>query len=235
MIKSGIKVPLRYIPQEKPDQIAPFYIMETKVWNDLYAKFADAQPDVAKSSKWKEGWAASTTQYPGGKLSGDWPVVNISCAEAHAFANWLGGRLPSTSEWDRAAGWYKGGRGPIQGPTDAIPTSEEVAYNRLERGPLPVGKATRDVSPWGCRDMAANGLEWTRNIRFGAAESEVLDETPPKDTRMLVRGRSFGEVKPPIFADYEAYLREERTKGAGENFFGSRYDLSFRVVIETLP
>jgi formylglycine-generating enzyme required for sulfatase activity len=143
--------------------------------------------------------------------------------------------LPSTSQWDRAAGWYKGGHGPIQGPIDAIPTKEEVAYDRLEMGPLPVGKATRDVSPWGCRDMAANGLEWTRNIRFGAAETEVLDEAPPKDTRMLVRGRSLGELKPPIFADYESYLREERTKGVGEKFFDSRYDLSFRVVMETLP
>jgi ergothioneine biosynthesis protein EgtB len=78
----------------------------------------------------------------------DWPVY-VTWAEAHAYANWRGGRLPSEAEYVRAAS------GTLPGNCD---------FERWD--PEPAGIRPTSVSEFGVRDLAGNGWEWTGDI-FG--------------------------------------------------------------------
>ena len=68
-----------------PTSLPAFYIDETEVSNAEFAEYCRAAGCTAP-----EG-------------SPDLPVVRVTVAQARAFANWKGKRLPSGLEWERAA------------------------------------------------------------------------------------------------------------------------------------
>ena len=72
-------------PDSKPVNLRPFYIDETEVSNADYAEFCRAT-----------GCAPPTGAV-------DLPVVNVTIAQARAYAQWKGRRLPTAQEWERAA------------------------------------------------------------------------------------------------------------------------------------
>ena len=81
-----------------------------------------------------------------------WPVY-VSLAEARAFAAWRGARLPTESEFHRAA--YGSGAetsGPHRGNLDFRNWS-----------PVPAGFYAEDGNTAGVRDLVGNGWEWTRS------------------------------------------------------------------------
>ncbi len=72
-------------PNNKPVNLGPFYIDETEVSNAEYAEFCRATG------------CAPPTGAP------DLPVVGVTIAQARAYAQWKGRRLPTAQEWERAA------------------------------------------------------------------------------------------------------------------------------------
>ena len=119
-----------------------------------------------------------------------WPVLRVDIQEAHRCAEWLGGALPSVEQWDKAAGRFESDRGV--GPFESPFAAGEIAIGREKLGPLPVGSAVKDVCKFsGCRDMAGNGLEWTRTFRFDG-ESEFFGDASkvPRLAKTPLRGRS---------------------------------------------
>ena len=72
-------------PDNKPVNLGPFYIDETEVSNADYAEFCRATG------------CAPPTGAP------DLPVVGVTIAQARAYAQWKGRRLPTAQEWERAA------------------------------------------------------------------------------------------------------------------------------------
>ncbi|MGL4550711.1 MAG: protein kinase domain-containing protein, partial [Gemmataceae bacterium] len=80
----------------------PFYVMEDKVSNGLYAAFADEQPEAAGGT-WRAGGLAGTSDR--GSDEARLPALRMTRAEAAACAKWLGGRLPHCDELDHAAGY----------------------------------------------------------------------------------------------------------------------------------
>ncbi len=72
-------------PDKKPVNLGPFYIDETEVSNADFAEFCNAT-----------GCAP-----PRGAT--DLPVVRVTIAQARAYAQWKGRRLPTAQEWERAA------------------------------------------------------------------------------------------------------------------------------------
>src|SRR5207302_6181679 len=101
-----------------------------------------------------------------GAASPHLPVFRVTAVEAHRFARWLGGLLPSAKEWDKAAGRFErpARQGPFKGDWEKIKANEtdlgRIGVARKKSGPLPLDSDTLDVSPFGCRHMSGNGKEW---------------------------------------------------------------------------
>lgn len=204
-----------------------FYMMKDKVSNRLFARFAEENPDEVAESRWQEGTYAGTTQLLA-EDHPDLPVFHVSVLEAAAFARWFGGNLPTYKQWDKAAGLYdrpEGATGPF-GSDPQIGSPQGVAVRRQHEGPMPVNRETIDVSPFGCRDMSGNGVEWTRDLDTGRQVGDGT-ELRYESANVVVRGRSFMESDPlqydPIAASPSGLLQP-----SGEPSF----DITFRVVVE---
>jgi serine/threonine protein kinase len=204
--KAGVVVAL-LIPKQHARQPDPFYIMRDKVWIGLFEAFVRASPQDAPADQgWREGGDPRL------------PVRNVTAAQAQAFAEWLGGRgrgfLPTFDQWDQAAGFnLKKGPGPFQGPWDPKdPSQIAVAV----KAPMPVGQASRDISPYGCRDMSGNGWEWTRPLDASASKTVVL------------RGNSYKLLSPLMFEDSKRNL-----DGAPSDLPDP--EIGFRVIFELDP
>lgn len=111
----------------------------------------------------------------GSALNGleDHPVVHVSHFDAQAYAAWVGGRLPSEAEWERAA------RGGVDGSIYAwgdkfMPDGKRMAktwegefpwHNTAPQGLMrtaPVG--SYPANGFGLYDMIGNVWEWTSDI-----------------------------------------------------------------------
>jgi len=88
----------------------------------------------------------------------DHPVVFVSWFDARAFAEWIGGRLLTEEEWERAARGVDGRRFPWGEWVKGRCNSVEAGIG----GTTPVGRfSPSGDSPRGCADMAGNVQEWT--------------------------------------------------------------------------
>lgn len=216
----GMRIRFVLIPQKsnrerKSRKVDPdtFYMMQDKVSLGLFRKFATLFPEHVRSTKWKEG---TDDQHP---------VLGVTVDEAHQFASrWLKGRLPSTEQWDKAAGRYEpaAGEGPYRGRWWDNP-KPEIAVKH----PAAVGSATSDVSVFECRDMAGNGYEWTRTLMAGKGEVPIANPRLAEHV-VYLRGHGFGAEEPLRFDD----LDDTKRPPFSMPYKMTRPDIGFRVVIE---
>jgi serine/threonine protein kinase len=194
----------------RPQDPASFYIMQDKVSVAQFERFKAKH--AVTSEQWKEG------KVPANLLRPNLPAFDVNFKDASKFAGWLGGKLPTLLQWDKAAGRYDRkppyDEGPFIAPWDG--DNEKIAVYRLTEGPKECGTAVLDKSVFGCRDMAGNGREWTR------------DPAPFKGNFMVIRGRGYMMKYPLKFKDLE---RDTESREANVTFF----DIGFRVVIEPPP
>lgn len=102
-------------------------------------------------------------QLPIGAVSG-WPV-QVSQAQATAYADWRGGRLATEAQLHRAAyGAPDGGRREYPWG-NAAPTGRGVV-DFASWSPQPVGRFPSGASAWGVQELVGNGWEWTGTV-FG--------------------------------------------------------------------
>ncbi|MBF0275205.1 MAG: SUMF1/EgtB/PvdO family nonheme iron enzyme [Nitrospinae bacterium] len=112
------------------------------------------------------------------------PVVNVTWFNAYAYCSWLGKRLPTDEEWEKAARGKDGRRYPWG---ENAPSFYLANYGQNWRG-FSNGKILKDVfsmeqgkSPYGAFNMAGNVWEWVngwygkekkfRMLRGGSWES----------------------------------------------------------------
>lgn len=218
---------LLLIPRQRPEDPPTYYISENKIANETYAKFAAANAEVVAKSQWHLGGLPE-----GSALAADYPrhpVLRVSVTEADACARWLGGRLPTTKQWDKAAGLFDAGGavGPFTGTFDGA-NLDGFALGRGASGPMEVGTAERDRSPFGCRDMTGNGREWTRDVA-GLERRSVPLPNPTEFDRVWLRGRSYVRDAPLLFEQLADPSLEEIES---QPYLEADPQTGFRIVVE---
>jgi ergothioneine biosynthesis protein EgtB len=94
-----------------------------------------------------------------------WPVY-VTWAEANAFARWRRLRLPTETEYHRAAFGTPDGRERSYPWGDIMGSPVPGNFDFMRWDPEPVGAHPEGASAFGVHDLAGNGWEWTSSA-FG--------------------------------------------------------------------
>ncbi|MCW6037710.1 SUMF1/EgtB/PvdO family nonheme iron enzyme [Spirulina subsalsa FACHB-351] len=123
---------------------------EQKYWSEVGWQWLQQNP-ITQPYYWREG--------------ADWdyhPVCGVSWYEAEAYARFVGKRLPSEAEWEKAATWHPTQSHPTPYPwgTDS-PHPQRCNFDTHLGDTTPVYAYPDGRSPLGCWDMLGNVWEWT--------------------------------------------------------------------------
>jgi eukaryotic-like serine/threonine-protein kinase len=152
---------------KEPVTLPAFYVDKTEVTNGAYAAFCkatgQAQPDNFEVSR------------------PDLPVVNITIADARAFARWARKRIPSAQEWEKAARGTNGRIYPWGDQPDA--SRANITADAL----MPADSMDQGASPYGALHMLGNA--W-----------ELIDEQVHPSERAVQGFRNAFKLVPPANA-----------------------------------
>ncbi len=172
------------------------------VTNRQYMRFLDAAGYPQVPEHWRDG------AYPPEKA--DHPVVNVNWHDAMAYAKWVGKRLPTEQDWEKAA------RGPNGRIYPWGNTFNRDNCNNRElglQGSMAVNQFSNGASQYGCYDMSGNVWEWTDTNVFDNEEAKVI------------RGGSWASPREGMRTTNRAYERAERR----------RRDVGFRCARDVGP
>jgi formylglycine-generating enzyme required for sulfatase activity len=204
-----------YYVEESPQHkvyVEAFWIDKTEVTNQQYNECVGAGACAASGCADDERFNDLTQ-----------PVVCVSWHDATRYAAWVGGRLPTEAEWEKAARGTDGRQYPWGEEFDSR------RANTWEGGALrstPVGEySPQGDSPYGAADMAGNVWEWTSSLHKGYPyNADDGREDPDAAGFRVVRGGSF------LLNQKAAYCPARRPAGpqARDNSVG------FRVAVSAL-
>lgn len=185
----------------------PFWMDETEVTNDQFAEF--------------EGWAEEPSLWTDAQR----PRVQISWAEARAFCQRRGMRLPSEAEWEYAA------RGPdaLVFPWGDTWDGSLAVWNTSEVAPVR-SKPDNSTSWIGAYDLSGNAREWVADWYAATYYRELEDgeNNPPGPNdgdERVVRGGSWSDTQANSLRATDRYRKPPETR---YNNFGFRCALSYQ-------
>ena len=164
-------------PDEQPIHdvnLPAFYIDTFEVTNARYAECVAA--GVCKLPAGPD--SVTHSGYYSKPEFAHYPVIAVSWTSADIFCKWRGARLPSETEWERAARGSK----PRSYPWGEGIDSTRANYNSFVGDTSPVGSYEKGKSPEGVYDLAGNVWEWT---------ADWYDVYPGGDPNS---GRGFGQI-----------------------------------------
>jgi formylglycine-generating enzyme required for sulfatase activity/predicted Ser/Thr protein kinase len=232
--------------KEKPQHdvyLSNFWIDQTEVSNAMFERFAQATG--YQTSAEKLGWGFVGTSGKDVKIQGanwrhpfgpsfsiegmgDYPVTQMTWQDADAYCRWVGRRLPTEAEWEKAASWNEqtrtkylypwgieapdGSRANFADRRSGLP----VADGSIDDGfqlLAPVGSFPEGASPYGLLDMAGNVWEWVWDF----VDHTYYQYSPPGNPRNEAKA----DFRIARGGSWENSINSLRTTRRGEDFPGN--------------
>ncbi len=213
-------------------QLQPFNMMQGSVTNELFEAFVndtgyvtdaerfgwsfvfhteldktDNRRDYVAGSPWWRKTRGANWRYINGPdntdaIEPDHPVVHVSWNDANAFAKWIGGRLPSESEWEHAA---RGGLGDVPFPwgyrepddtsfqpcniwQGSFPTHNNCTDGYFATAPV----MSYEPNGYGLYNMCGNVWEWTSGrFKIKSRTKEAKRHAKQMQGTKVLKGGSF--------------------------------------------
>jgi len=193
--------------------LSDYYISRYPITNQEYREFVQCTGHRIPIH-WQRG------TFPAG--TGKHPIANVSWQDADAFARWRGARLPSESEWEKAA------RGTDERPYpwgSRFTEGERCNANNQVGTTTPVNEFPDGRSFYELWDMAGNVYEWCQDFyddEYYKSSPATNPKGPDGGQERVVRGGCYIESR--------AALRTTHREGVGE--VTTRDTIGFRIAMD---
>ena len=136
------------LERQKTVYVDAFYMDTHEVTSGEFRKFLDAT-----------GWEGSTVRL---SKNENYPIF-ANFHEAKAYAEWVGKRLPTNDEWEKAARGGLEGKHYPWGNEDPTEEHARVRFDNIQpESAVEVGSYT--PNGYGLYDMSGNAAEWTTHV-----------------------------------------------------------------------
>ena len=156
------------------------------------------------------------------------PVINVTWYGAKAYADWIGGSLPTEAQWEYAC---RAGTTTIYSYGDVV-DGEYMWYmdnngnDGYPSGTKPVGKKT--VNPWGLYDMHGNIDEWCLDQWGGGRNYPIANTEDVAIENPLITAGNLRVLRGGSWNGYDLFCRSAYR--AGHDPAGANFSFGFRVV-----
>jgi len=177
-----------------------------QVLNDHGLKFSDLQAGAQTAQDLTIHEFGDETRNPR-------PVTGISYYEALAYAKWVGARLPTDEQWEKAARGIDG-RAFATGNFTPAPRPADSVLLRLD-------DPTHEVTPYGCIGLTDTYWQWTssqespqsirRIVKGGIGAGSALDRKPSRQKELDPNLR-YRTVTMIVCQDLDLPVRQEKAR-----------------------
>jgi eukaryotic-like serine/threonine-protein kinase len=188
------------MPDEEPVHtvdLPAFYMDKYEVTNTLYKACVDAGVCEVPANTSSGNHSGAYGTY-GNRLFDNHPVIWVNWNMAKTYCEWRGARLPTETEWEKAARGTDERKypwGDVIDPTfanygDNVPDNYDGVFGKTTAvGTYPTGQ-----SPYGIHDMAGNVWEWTADwYDIYPGGDPGVNVNAGRETDRVLRGGAWGD------------------------------------------